>query len=507
MFCYKCGTQFEGNFCPKCGSPVQNNSSSNPAPNNVPGNPTTNNVPGNPAPNNVPGNPALNNVSVKAVPNYIQPPETSTKGFSLFGKKYKKELEEIHTTFTPEMWDAENAIRLRDEALRELDKVKARQTEIEKKIEEESALYDQLREQYIEMDEAVLLQSFGLYEPKYDFATSDEYKERLNNVRSLQKELIKNGSAVHGNMDWSVNHDKAKGKKLVKDMQKLLLRAFNNECDMAISKVKYNNYEQSRNRISKSEAAISKLGSIMDISITHRYYSLKIDELDLAFEYQQKKKQEKEEQAELRAQQREEAKLKKELEEEKNKLEKEKAHYQNALERINQQINAAKEPSDDLEEKKDEILDRLEQIDKAEKDVDYRSANLRAGYVYVISNVGAFGENVYKIGMTRRLDPNDRVYELGGASVPFRFDVHAMIFSEDAPKLEAALHHAFADKKMNLVNQRREFFRVTLDEIKEVVKANYEKTAEFIDFPDAEQYRISEKMRETLSPIQQDDRK
>ena len=150
----------------------------------------------------------------------------------------------------------------------------------------------------------------------------------------------------------------------------------------------------------------------------------------------------------------------------------------------------------DLLNKKSELEDKLSDIDKALSDIDYRQANMKAGYVYIISNIGAFGENVYKIGMTRRLDPQERVDELGDASVPFRFDVHAMIFSDDAPALETALHHAFEDKKINMVNQRREFFNVTLDEIKKVVQENYDKTVEFIDVPDAEQYRISKKMRE-----------
>lgn len=132
-------------------------------------------------------------------------------------------------------------------------------------------------------------------------------------------------------------------------------------------------------------------------------------------------------------------------------------------------------------------------------DIDYRQANMRAGYVYIVSNIGSFGENVYKIGMTRRLDPQERIDELGGASVPFKFDVHAMIFSDDAPALEAALHRAFEDKKVNIVNQRREFFNVTLDEIKDVVKKNFDKTVEFIDIPDAEQYRVSMKMRNMKS--------
>ena len=132
------------------------------------------------------------------------------------------------------------------------------------------------------------------------------------------------------------------------------------------------------------------------------------------------------------------------------------------------------------------------------QEVDYRAANQKAGYVYIISNIGAFGENVYKIGMTRRLDPTERVSELGDASVPFNFDIHAMIFSEDAPALEAALHKAFENKKLNMVNQRREFFRVTLDEIKDTVKKNFDKTVEFINDAEAEQYRISEKMRRQL---------
>ena len=141
------------------------------------------------------------------------------------------------------------------------------------------------------------------------------------------------------------------------------------------------------------------------------------------------------------------------------------------------------------------LLRHLEKLDISLKDIDYREANKKAGYVYIISNIGSFGENIYKIGMTRRLDPFDRVDELGDASVPFKFDVHAMIFSDDAPKLEAALHRAFEHKKLNMVNQKREFFAVTLEEIEEVVKANYDKTVEFVKVAEAGQYRESIKMK------------
>lgn len=318
------------------------------------------------------------------------------------------------------------------------------------------------------------------------------------------KAMIKAKTAVSGNMNWTVNGNASKGKKMVADMQKLLLRAFNSECDDVIEHVKYNNIEASEKRITTSREAISKLGTIMEVSIQPKYYRLKIEELHLAFEYAQKKQQEKEEQKEARARMREEAKLAKEIEEERKKLEKEQQHYQNALDRINAQLVSASEVDRAaIEEKKAELLAQLDKIDKEFKDVDYREANQRAGYVYVISNIGAFGENVYKIGMTRRLDPQDRVDELGDASVPFDFDVHAMIFSDDAPRLEAALHNAFADRKLNFVNQRREFFRVSLDEIKKVVKENYDRSVEFVELAPAEQYRESIKLREEAQKAKQ----
>lgn len=214
-------------------------------------------------------------------------------------------------------------------------------------------------------------------------------------------------------------------------------------------------------------------------------------------EYQTQKQHEKEEKAELRAQQREEARLQKELKEQRKNIDKERKHYEQALSNINHQISTASDDNiEDLNQKKEEIIQSLSEIDTKIKDIDYREANQKAGYVYVISNIGSFGEGIYKIGMTRRLNPQDRVDELGDASVPFKFDVHAMIFSEDAPTLEAALHRAFEDRKLNLVNQRREFFRVSLDEIKDVVKNNFDKTVEFVDVPDADQYRISLKLRE-----------
>lgn len=411
--------------------------------------------------------------------------------------KIKKENEELKEMLTPEMKDAIDLQHKINDFNKQLSSLESELNKKKQEIESKSKELDKISKDIITFSDEVLVQEYGLYQPRYNFMSSYVYKERLTSIRARQKEMIKKNIAVSGSTDWTVNNNKAKGRKMVNDMKKLLLRAFNSECDETIGKVKYNNFEVSKRKIVKSAEQIQKLGTVMNVYITQAYINSKIDELYLSFEYQQKKQQEKEEKRELRAQQREEAKLKKEIEEKRKKIKKEQTHYQQALKNLLSQIKEHGE-TEDLIAKKAELETELSNIDKSIKDIDYREANQKAGYVYVISNVGSFGENIYKIGMTRRLEPQDRVDELGDASVPFKFDVHAMIFSDNAPSLEAALHRAFEDKKLNMVNTRREFFYVTLDEIKQVVKENFDKTVEFVDFPDAEQYRTSLKMREQL---------
>ncbi len=331
---------------------------------------------------------------------------------------------------------------------------------------------------------------YGLYKPTFEFANSDLYKEELSKLRDKQKQCIKNDNAAYGNTNWQVNGSAAQGRTMVNNYKKLLLRAFNVECDDIVANVKVSNLDRSIERIEKISEQISKLGKTMAIGISPGYVRLKIDEVKLALDYQQKKQEEKERQKELRAQEREEAKVLKEIEEERKRLKKEQMHYENALKTVLVQIEKNGE-TDELLEKKSQLESQINDTTKAIEDVDYREANRKAGYVYIISNIGAFGENIYKIGMTRRLDPQERVDELSDASVPFNFDIHAMIFTEDAPGLETALHNAFESKKLNKINTRREFFAVSLDEIKEEVRKNFDKTVEWIDIPEAEQYRQS----------------
>nr|WP_277612726.1 DUF4041 domain-containing protein [Methanocorpusculum petauri] len=281
---------------------------------------------------------------------------------------------------------------------------------------------------------------------------------------------------------------------------KQIVRSFNAECENAIDRVKFNNVESMKGRIKRSYDHLNKLNKTNAICISEKYYNLKIEELHLAIEYALKKQQEKEELKRIREEQREEAKLAKEIEEARKEIGKEQKHYNNLLSKLDMQLldTSDEVKRSELIEKRENVVAQIADLDKALQDIDYRAANMKAGYVYIISNIGSFGENIYKIGMTRRLDPMERIDELGDASVPFNFDTHAIIFSEDAPALEAALHRAFESKKLNMVNTRREFFRVTLSDIEEVVRKNYDKTVDFNVIPPAEQYRNSERIRNEL---------
>ena len=427
---------------------------------------------------------------------------------ALFGKKKKiMGLEEriayLEENASPEFKAVErmNAeIESLEAVIAELEETKSTEQELTRALQGErselEAKVKDLSDQIINLEEEYLMQEFGIYEPRYDFMTVDEYKAEIDRTKAKQKGIAKQMNEDAKETTWKVNGSASEGRKMVSDLTKLLLRAFNGDCDEIIRKVKFSNIEASAKAIEKSAQTITKLGRIVGVGIPDSLVNERKKEAYLAFEYAKFKEEEKERLRALKEQEREAKKLEKEIEAERKKLEKEHQQYSKALADIIAKIETA-DPEDleALEAKKAELEVNLEEVAKAVADVDYREANQKAGYVYIISNIGSFGENVYKIGMTRRLDPMERVKELGDASVPFDFDVHALIFSDDAPGLEAALHHEFEKRKLNLVNHRREFFKCSLEEIKAAILANYDQTVEFVAIPDAEQYRISEKMR------------
>lgn len=387
--------------------------------------------------------------------------------------------------------DVVQAREQKDKIQKEGDKLQAKLVKLKSEVNNLAQDISSKKDELVILDDELLYQSFGFYDPKYDFEKVEEYKAQLDKNRESQKLMVKDNKATTAK-EWTVDGSKKKGAVMTNNISKVTIRAFNNECDTSISKVKFNNIEATEKRIRTAREQLNKTNKHYGIEIKEEYLQLKLKELYMAYEYEVKKEEEKEEQRQIKEQMREEKKIQQEIEHERKKLEKDEQHFNNAIESYKKQLETASdEMKIEIENKMTEINEKLAEIQKEKEAVDFREQNAKAGYVYIISNIGSFGEEVFKIGMTRRLEPLERVNELGNASVPFVFDVHAMVFSDDAPKLENALHKAFEMYQVNKVNPRKEFFNVKLDEIARVIKENHNKTVEFTKLAAAEDYRKS----------------
>jgi len=357
-----------------------------------------------------------------------------------------------------------------------------------------TAQVTELRAAVVETREQALLQESGIYEYTHPLEDAVAYKERLDHLKLEIKEMNKaDGRAVSAAQGWTVNGSEAQGRTMIRDYSKLMLRAFNAEADVLVRGLKPYALPAAIDRLEKVARTIQRLGKTMSIQITRQYLQLRIEELQLTADFVQKKAEEKEAERQERERLREERKVQQEIERERAKLQKERQHYQNALDAL-----IAKGDLDAAERLRAQVAE----VDRAISDVDYRAANIRAGYVYVISNIGSFGESLIKVGMTRRLDPMDRIRELSDASVPFNFHVHALFFSKDAVGIESAMHGRLASKRVNLVNHRREFFRATALEAKALLAVLAGDLLTFHDIPDALEFRQSQKLLGELPSAQ-----
>lgn len=337
-----------------------------------------------------------------------------------------------------------------------------RQSYSEKKV-----IYDALAAQVAVFDDRIAFAEMGVYEPHFDFGTSEEFKLAIERVRDRQKQMVSQKSAVICRTNWTVDGSASKGRTMTERNIRLTLRAFNSECDAAIANVRWNNANAIEKRIDNARRQIDKHNASNAVEITERYFNLKLEELRLTHEYREKQKEEREEKAEAARAAREEQRLIRDMEE----AEREEAKYQRMLDKAKAEAVSVVGPKLEAYSQQIAILEKDLAEAHAKADRARAMAEMtKTGYVYVISNIGSFGPDFVKIGLTRRLDPSDRVRELGDASVPFLFDTHAMIYSDEAPALEKALHAEFADRRVNAKNMRKEFFRVGLEEVEAAVK-------------------------------------
>lgn len=398
-------------------------------------------------------------------------------------------IERIAAAATPENYE----LMLRDlEAAEEA--WRTTETEVELAQKELS----DLRAEIVETGDIAMLQEVGVYEYRHPMQDSQAYADSLKDIRDSMKQAVKDGEAVTATQNvWTVDGSEARGRKMIKDTSKLLLRAYNSDANALVDKMRPFRLEASIKKLDQARRVIDRLGEKpMNIAISDHYHELRKMELELVADWLVMKEEEKEEARAERERLREEAKARKEIEAERERLRKEKAHYAQTIAKLRSEGGSEAEIAG-LEA---ELLD----IEEAIETVDFRAANVNAGHVYVISNVGSFGERMVKIGMTRRLEPMDRVKELGDASVPFGYDLHALVFSEDAVGLERQLHDRFADQRVNLVNMRREFFYATPDDVRDALPemglSNI--VTEFHSEALAEEWRASESTRLMDAPTQ-----
>ena len=370
--------------------------------------------------------------------------------------RVSKELEALKLRFAPVVDMDSEVEKLRAEKARIEEEI----TDLRASYAEKRVIYEKLIQEVAVYDEQIALAQLGVYSPHFDFTDSDQFKAQIEKVRAKQKAMVSGKTAIRAHTDWEVGGSKREGKKMTDRAVRLSLRAFNNECDAALSNARWNNVSTMEKRIQRAFDQINTLNETLRIEISRQYYELKLKELWLTHEYREKQKEERDHKTEMRRLEREEKKLLQEA----DAAEREETKFQKLLDQAKAEAGKAVDAKK-YEAQIAQLSQELEEAQAKAARAKSMAEQTRAGHIYVISNVGSFGEGVFKIGMTRRLEPMDRVKELGDASVPFFFDTHAMIYCADAPGVEKKLHAAFDKYRVNRANGRKEFFRVPLTDI------------------------------------------
>ncbi|HHX8802338.1 TPA: DUF4041 domain-containing protein, partial [Enterococcus faecium] len=346
---------------------------------------------------------------------------------------------------------------------------------------EKEDLNDEINQKY---DETLKNVYSSLIVSNIEETSSSEIKNKLSLLKLKEKEYI---------IDDAVSVPLILNKREKNNLKKKMLIPFDSEVKGLLNKLTISNIDSTREKIIKIFDKINNLFKNDNAELRKGLLEFKLQELELHYSYLVKITEEKEQQKAIKEQMIEEEKVRREIDREKKRIDKEQRQFNSEISKL---IAYMQKANADVEKelyanKIQELEEKLKELEVIRENVLQRELNTRAGYVYVISNIGSFGEDIYKIGMTRRLEPMDRIKELSSASVPFEFDVHAMIFSEDAPSLETKLHNHFRKQEVNKINQRKEFFKVSLDEIEKVVLENYNGTVTFTKLAKAEQYRRS----------------
>lgn len=352
-----------------------------------------------------------------------------------------------------------------------------KQKEIENKQQEIDKLYASL---YVE--------DCGMYtdiqQIAFKFSNSEQYQEAIQLNLKAQENMVVLGTACECSTNWRIDNSLQKGSKMTKDGIAMALRCFNAECGAIVKNIgSRSTYKSIETKIEKAFKAINRLNKVSQISIAESYLELKIELAHLVYEQAIRVAEEKAEARRQREILREEEKLAREIEREMEKLNNERIKYEQELQRlIEQQLD---------NQRIEDLQGKIQELNEQEVNLEQRLKN-RAGYVYVVSN--PLMPNHLKLGVTRRLDPMERIRELSSASLAFKLDVHAIVFSEDAFALESRLHQQFDNKRINKFNKHKEWFELSVEEVKQYIHSEIDPTVEFLKVYN-EEYEMSKKLK------------
>lgn len=393
-----------------------------------------------------------------------------------------------------------------DELLKNIEKYEKQLKTVENKLNRSKELYNSV-------DYAIKnFTSSSLDTNGYELSPTDknEYRElypsvtlklHYMDVKELRKAYKENEKQIQKLLELYENRYTTKANKTI---YSLMVIALQSELQNILYNLKYEKLDEAIKQVKTVTAKYLAIASDGNQSIAGTITKfigeieyLFINAVKIEYNYYIKKEQARQEQLAIKEQMRQEAEERKALEVEKKKVEAEEKKYTEQIASLKEQIASAEDSKiSELEKRILELESQLAEVTLKKEDI-INLQNGKAGNVYIISNLGSFGDKMFKIGMTRRLDPQDRVNELGSASVPFKFDVHSFIFSEDAVGLENALHKKLNSKRVNKVNLRKEFFYSTIDELEQIVN-EIDPTAEFNRTMLAEDFRQSLSFKEEL---------
>lgn len=381
----------------------------------------------------------------------------------------------------------------------QLKSIQQRQLEITTKIDAGKEHFDSLKKDLDNLNEKVEALRYGLRSPAFRHDDPEDLKDRIKEIRRRQFECIKAGSATSAYSNWTWFGSRSKGDAMVKAYSELLLNAFNAEFESIRRSMKHSTGNIAQDKLDRLGEQLERLGEAVACEISYQYQRLKGEELSAWHDgleaREQAKRERKEHQKLLREQTKDKALA------ELDKIEEETEYRQSDLikaRKIAAQLVGLE--AQQVAEKIALLEHELAVLEEKREAAMSQAQKTRAGFIYVISNIGSFGEGIVKIGMTRRLEPMDRVIELGDASVPFRFDVHTLAFTSDAPRIENSLHKKFNDRRVNEENNRKEFFRVTPKEVKEALDELGMTSDWYFDI-EAREYRESLLLRASMEEV------